>query len=312
MRVTLASLALSVLVACGSSGKNSGFDPNSSGSSSSSGGSSSGGSSSGFGGDGGSSSSGGNQDGCSDAAKLVYVVSDDDMLFSFKPDTMEFKPIGALDCPAGGATPNSMAVDRDGTAWVNYSDGALFKVSTTDASCAATTFKKNQSGFVRFGMAFASNGPGSKEETLYVVGIEALNNGKGLAKIDLGTMTLTTIGDFSGNLAGKGAELTGTGEGKLYGFFTTSPNATLAQIDPTSGATSNNVNLVGVNTGQAWAFSFWGGDFWFYTSNGVSPSTVTRFQPADSNKISNVKQDVGGFKIVGAGVSTCAPTGPVR
>lgn len=311
MRVTLASLALSALVACGSSGKNSGFDPNSSGSSSSSGGSSSGGSS-GFGGDGGSSSSGGNQDGCSDAAKLVYVVSDSDLLFSFKPDTMEFKPIGTLDCPSGGATPNSMAVDRSGTAWVNYSDGALFKVSTTDASCAATNFKKNQSGFVRFGMAFASNGPGSKEETLYVVGIEALNAGKGLAKIDLGTMELTTIGDFSGNLANKGAELTGTGEGKLYGFFTTNPNATLAQIDPASGATSNNVNLVGVNTGQAWAFSFWGGDFWFYTSNGTSPSTVTRFQPSDSNKISNVKQDVGGFKIVGAGVSTCAPTGPVR
>lgn len=312
MRVTISSLALSVLVACGSSGDRSGFDPNSSGSSSSSSSSSSGGSSSGFGGDGGSTSSGGNQDGCSDAAKLVYVVSDDDLLFSFKPDTLEFKTIGALGCPSGGATPNSMAVDRSGTAWVNYSDGALFKVSTTDASCTATNFQKNQSGFSRFGMAFASNGPGSKEETLYVVGIEALNNGKGLAKIDLGTMVLTPIGDFSGALAGKGAELTGTGDGKLYGFFTTSPNATLAQIDPATGATSNNVSLYGVKTGQAWAFSFWGGDFWFYTSNGIAASIVTRYQPADNDKISNVKQDVGGFKIVGAGVSTCAPTGPVR
>ena len=125
-------------------------------------------------------------------------------------------------------------------------------------------------------------------------------------------MALTRIGDFSGTLAGKGAELTGTGDGRLYGFFTTNPNATLAQIDPATGATSNNVNLSGVNTGLAWAFSFWGGDFWFYTSNGVSASTVTRLEPASNNKISNAKRDVGGFKIVGAGVSTCAPTGPVR
>ena len=39
-----------------------------------------------------------------------------------------------------GATPNSMAVDRSGTAWVNYSDGRLFKVSTKDAKC--TKIKK--------------------------------------------------------------------------------------------------------------------------------------------------------------------------
>jgi hypothetical protein len=255
---------------------------------------------------------GGNQTGCSEAAKLVYVVTDLNELFSFKPDTTTFTKIGELKCPSGGATPNSMAVDRTGVAWVNFSDGGLFKVSTSDAACEATTYEKGQLGFNRFGMAFATNTATSTEETLYVVGIEGINSGKGLGKIDLTTMKLTKLGDFSGSLQGLGAELTGTGDGRLYGFFTTQPNATLAQIDKSTGATSGDSSLKGVSTGNAWAFSFWGGDFWFYTSQNLQPSVVTRKQTSTDGNISTAKADVGGFRIVGAGVSTCAPTTPPR
>jgi hypothetical protein len=252
---------------------------------------------------------GGNQGGCSDAAKLVYVVSDSNELFSYDPGAGKFTKIGELNCPANGETPNSMAVDRSGTAWVNFSDGSLFKVSTADASCQATSYQKQQGGFIRFGMAFATDSATSEKETLYVVGIEGINGGKGLAKIDLTSMTLTKLGDFSGDLQGQGAELTGTGDGRLFGFFTTQPSATLAQIDKTTGATSGETALDGVNTGTAWAFSFWGGDFWFYTSAG-GPSVVTRKETSATGALSTAKADVGGFRIVGAGVSTCAPTTP--
>ncbi|MBX3186367.1 MAG: hypothetical protein KF819_05095 [Labilithrix sp.] len=254
----------------------------------------------------------GNQTGCSEAAKLVYVVSDGNELYSFAPDKVTFSRIGTLRCPSGGATPNSMAIDRAGTAWVNFSDGALFKVSTADASCEATTFQKGQSGFERFGMAFATNSASTSDETLFVVGIDGPGQGKGLAKIDLSTMKLTLLGDFSGNLEGTAAELTGTGDGRLFGFFTTVPYATLAQIDMASGATNGERDLGGVSTGNAWAFSFWGGDFWFYTSTGLAPSTVTRLKASSDNSISTAKQNVGNFRIVGAGVSTCAPTAPPR
>jgi hypothetical protein len=306
----LSLLSLGVATACascGSSTSRSGFD----GTSSSSG--SSGASSGSFAPPPSSSSgsSGTSADGCSDAAKLVYVVSEENALYSFQPDKGTFTLIGTLDCPSL-ASPNSMAVDRSGTAWVNYSDGSLFKVSTANASCTATTFEPGQSGFVKFGMAFATNGPNTEDETLYVCGITGQNGGKGLAKIDLGTMKLTTIGDFSGNLRSLGAELTGTGDGRLFGFFTTSPNATLAQIAEADAATSGNVDLNGVQTGNAWAFSFWGGDFWFYTSTGFEPSTVTRLRASSDNQIAVAKADVGGFRIVGAGVSTCAPTTPVK
>lgn len=252
-----------------------------------------------------------NQTGCSEAAKLVYVVSDLNELFSFKPDTGTFTKIGELKCP-GGSTPNSMAVDRTGVAWVNFSDGNLFKVSTSDASCEATAYVPDQEGFHTYGMAFATNGATSVEETLYVVGIDGINAGKGLAKIELTTMKLTKIGDFSGDLQGKGAELTGTGDGRLFGFFTTKPDAKLARIDTSTGATTDESTLTGVSTGDAWAFSFWGGDFWFYTAVKPAYSVLTRKQSSTDGNISTVKQDVGGFRIVGAGVSTCAPTTPPR
>ncbi|MDB4945753.1 MAG: hypothetical protein JWP97_5287 [Labilithrix sp.] len=303
------------VAACSGSTTTRGFDDGTSTSSSSSSGGSSGASSGGFGtsgSSGGSTSGSSGSSTCAAATTFVYVVSDSNVLYQFVPNTGVFTRIGTLSCPAGAATPNSMAVDRKGVAWVNFSDGSLFNVSTTDASCKPTTFQPLQHGFERFGMAFASNSAGSEDETLYVVGISGLDEGQGLAKIDLSTMVLTPIGDFSGSLRGRGAELTGTGDGRLFGFFTTSPYATLAQIDTKTGATSGATELDGVSTGAAWAFSFWGGDFWFYTSDGFSPSIVTRKASSSDGALSTPIDDVGNFRIVGAGVSTCAPTSPPK
>ena len=258
---------------------------------------------------------------CSEAAKLVYVVSEEKDLYSFRPGSLAFTRIGAIQCPGtASATPNSMAVDRSGFAWVNYSDGSLFRVSTADASCTSTAFTPGQHGFVKFGMAFSSNSPGSSDETLYVCGIVdgvvvgGGENGLGTATIDLSSMKLQPIGDFTGALKGQGAELTGTGDARLFGFVTTKP-ATVAEIAKSTAATPTPQSLPGVSTGTAWAFSFWGGDFWFYTNDAVSSpgstSNVTRLKTATDKSLSVVKQDIG-FRIVGAGVSTCAPTVPAK
>lgn len=255
---------------------------------------------------GGSSSSGGfgtqpDAGGCSEAAKLVYVVSAENELYSFQPQTLAFTKVGRLNCPTI-ESPNSMAVDRAGYAWGNFTGGSLFKVSTKDATCTATPFQTGQAGFRRFGMAFSTEAAGGTSETLYVVGIsDDLTTGKGLAKIDLNTFELTTLGDFSGTSRGQGAELTGTDDAKLFGFFTTSP-ASLAEIDKASGATSNVKNLDGVETGEAWAFSFWGGDFWFYTSPAQgAPTSVTRLAASGDGSLQVVKQDFGNFGIFASG-----------
>jgi hypothetical protein len=126
-------------------------------------------------------------------------------------------------------------------------------------------------------------------------------------------MKMTAIGPWGAPLAGYNAELSGTGDGKLYGFFTTTPSD-LAQIDKGSGAVSNVVPLTTVNNSQGgYAFSFWGADFWFYTafptnSDPNATTSVTHYVSADGST-SVVMKDIG-FTIVGAGSSTCVPTVP--
>ena len=139
-------------------------------------------------------------------------------------------------------------------------------------------------------------------------------SGAGLGRLDTSTFDVRFIGAYNGDLAGRSAELTGTGDGKLYGFFTTIP-AQVAEISKGTGEILNKQELPGVAAGNAWAFSFYGGDFYIYTAASASSSgppeaspgsKVTRDRPS-TNTVEVVKQSTG-FKIVGAGVSTCAPT----
>ena len=65
---------------------------------------------------------------------------------------------------------------------------------------------------------------------------------------------------------------------RLFGFFTSAP-VTVAEIDKASGATSNAATMTGVEVPAAWAFSFWGGDFYLYTSDGLSNSKVVHYAP---------------------------------
>src|SRR5262245_37577224 len=72
----------------------------------------------GVGGAGTGSGSGGGSKGCTAAAELIYVLSVENDLYSFRPDLKQFKKIGPLSCNTT-MTPNSMAIDRDAVAWVN-------------------------------------------------------------------------------------------------------------------------------------------------------------------------------------------------
>jgi hypothetical protein len=211
-----------------------------------------------------------------------------------------------VQCPGAGMNYNSMAVDRNATAWVNDVSGHIFKVSTADASCTTTTFVA-PFGFMQMGMGFATDTAGGTSETLYVDGI----GGAGLAKINLTTMALTPIGPFGGALLGQDCELTGTGNAELFGFFTTMP-ASVDEIDESNAQVLSSAPQPGVDTGTDWAFSFWGGDFYLYTAdttlNPNDTTDVTRYSPS-TKQTTVVKQQIG-FRIVGAGVSTCAPTQP--
>lgn len=262
---------------------------------------------------------------CSAASQLVYVLSSDGEIYSFDPPTKVFTDIATIQCPSGNAVPNSMAVDRQGNAWVNYvyNDaqgenvaGAVFKVAIATGSCEVTNIVL-PAGWVHIGMGFSSASATDSTDTLYVAGddltgtcSDAVGSSLGLGSIDTIAGTLSPIGPFSGGLLRQGAELTGTGDGRLFGFFDLSV-AEVAQIDKVSGATSPPISMTGVPCPWDFAFSFWGGDFYLYTSRENSNSSVTHYTSADGGIDPNYVPDTG-FSIVGAGVSTCAPTAQPR
>lgn len=315
------------LVACSGSNNAPGFGGgNTSSSGGGGGGSGSGGSSSGstgsgsgsFGGSGsgGSSGSSGGASNCSgQAANYVYVLSAENALYSFAPNLKQFTKIGTLNCNTT-MQPNSMAVDRNADAFVNYvqSDpntgedtaGVVYKVSTQDASCSPQPVMTLPAGWYRIGMGYSTDTAGGTTETLYVdgVGNGATGMGTGVGRVDLGAGVVTPIGPFTGSVAGQNAELTGTGDARLFGFFTSSP-VYVAQVDKTSGATPNPVPMTGVQTPSDWAFSFWGGHFYLYTSQGLG-TTVADYDPTSGSVNPSYMPNIG-FDIVGAGVSTCAP-----
>ena len=242
-----------------------------------------------------------NRNDCPDAAAtLIYVVSQDSELLSFYPPAGVFKTIGKLACPtANGNTPFSMSVDRKGVAYVLYNDGALFKVSTATALCQATSYQVNQQGFTTFGMGFATVGAGPAEQ-LFVASDR--NSGSSLGSIDTMTFKLTNVGPITPGISR--AELTGTGDGRLYAF--TSDGATgsaISEIDKVTAALVGTDALPTVDQGNGWAFAYWGGGFYLFTGAG-GVQTTYQYNPF-TRAISVIAHHSS--LIVGAGVSTCAP-----
>jgi hypothetical protein len=243
-----------------------------------------------------------NKSDCTDPSiTYVYVVTQLAHLYSYRPATASFTLKGTLDCPGTGGTPFSMGVDRKGNGYVVYSDGKLFKISTATGKCQSTGFVPGMAGFELFGMGFSTDQAGPSEKLFLAA--SAFNTGFGeptLGWLDVASYQVTPLGP----LQDPGMELTGTGDGRLYGFFDTGASAHLVQLDKDTGAYLSDEPLPGVAQGQAWAFAFWGGDFWFFTAP-YGYSVVTRYQP-DSKQITEVAK-LPNELIVGAGVSTCAP-----
>jgi hypothetical protein len=243
---------------------------------------------------------------CPDAdATYIYVVTSQNELFSFYPPSLTFHFIGNLVCPAPpGETPFSMAVDRKGKAFVVYTNGDLFQVSTATAACTGTAWTPHLGTFTTFGMGFSSDTGGAAEQ-LYVADSNPNGNSRGLGTIDVTTFQLTTIGSFSPPLPR--AELTGTGDGRLFAFWPDGVAPTgshVAEVQKTTANVVAQTDLPIAHKNDAFAFAFWGGDFWIFTSPGTA-SEVSRFRPADGTTQTLTTHP---STIVGAGVSTCAPS----
>lgn len=230
---------------------------------------------------------------------FIYVVTNNNQLLSFYPPNRTFRTVGTLACPnTNGATPFSMAVDRRGLAYVLYNNGSLYRVSTLTAACTSTPYRPGQQGFQLFGMGFSSN-QGGPAETLFVAGDAQQGGASGLARIDTTSFALTPLGDALPSRA----ELTGTGDGRLFAFYGEEGSSSrVGQVDKVAGSILAEDRLT-IDQGSGWAFAFWGGDFYLFTGQ-AGGSVVTRYDPMARQESPYSSY---GSVIVGAGVSTCAP-----
>ncbi len=268
--------------------------------------------------------------GCSDEAKLIYVVDNSNRLLSFDPNVLEaggdpFTQLGTLDCPAGGAldgsgaaTPFSMSVDRSATAWILYNSGEIFHVPVDTVACTDSGFTPGQQGMELFGMGFVTDTAGGETEQLYISGGDAAGGpGGNLAVINPTSLDVSIIGAMRSDTENS-AELTGTGDAELYAFYPGLEETFVQQVNKASGAgTGTEFDYPGgLGTGGlfegvvAWAFAQWGGKFYLFSTvqdqfEGTTNSTVRTIDPVGGQ--STLELQNLPYMIVGAGVSTCAP-----
>lgn len=254
--------------------------------------------------------------GCASGVDQIFLLSYDQELFRYEPaNAHAITSVGRIRCPetASGepfdTNSHNMTVDRSGRAWLFDQGGALYHVSTEDASCTATTFEVGQSQFEFLGVTFRYDpGGGSMatpDEVLFASGGPANNMEEGanwsdqLAVIDTDSLALTTF-----ERAGSGAPVvvSADGAGNLWAVS----EGVLVAADPATGSLAATGREIPATVGFQSSYVFWGGRFYFFLPGEAEGSTdVYTLEPERETWERVLTLD--GIRIVGSGVSTCAP-----
>ncbi len=233
-------------------------------------------------------------DGCPEAAKLVYVTGPGSQLWSFYPPTLKFTLIGTMSCLD---SPTHMTVDRQGSAWV-VSAGNLYKASTADASCAAVPTWTPQNAFSDFALTFLGT-TNVTDNTLYMLGSNGgAQTGGPLGTFDVLSGAVTVVGQVQ--VPSALGDMTTNGDGTLYYLMDANPT-TLYELDPSSGAILKS-SAIGAPGGGDQALAFWGGSFYAFEDNVIYQYDV---KAATTTSLGNAP-----LSVTGAGQSTCVPTVP--
>lgn len=252
---------------------------------------------------------------CVDDNDDIYLLSDVGSIWSFDPQNLEFEFITDVIC--GGMTDTfSMGVSRKGRAWIQYFTGDLYTVDLKDpgSPCKDPGFVNDHPLFPNFGMAFVANSINDPCDKLYAhsgIAPDVIGPGSGaLGVIDPQTITLSQVASID---YGWG-ELAGTGDGRLFAFEGTAPPV-LTQYDKDTGAVLDAWPLPSLPSPDAFAFAYWGGFFYLFTEPDppTGYSMVTLYDFYDLNGEGMVLSTLipqAPIRVVGAGVSTCAPPDP--
>lgn len=251
-----------------------------------------------------------------DIGQFIYLLDVDAGLHRIAPATLEVETLGLLDCP-GASMAMAMTVARDGILWAMTVDNEGYrKIHTIDSvslECEDTGFVDpfDEDIFVN-ALAFVADTPEGETESLYV----GANVGASfdpevplsLGRVDLDTMDLEIVG--TSDLVPTGyyqiADLSGTGDSRLWGFFP-GDTAAIAELSEQDAALVDHA-LLDFGVGSPWAFAQWEGRLWLFSSSGDPGSDIRAWDPG-SGAVEPIHAGIG-IQVVGAAVSTCAPFEP--
>ena len=238
------------------------------------------------------------EDDCDHTSDLIYVIDrTDQSLYLFDPTDLQFDFVGELDCGIWAGTPGSMSVARDGKAYVRYSDNTVYAVDLSTMACEETDYA--QGSFGSFGMGFATNSSDTWRDQLYVA------NHDRLARIDTTSWSMDILGSLPSQ-----SELTGNADGELWAILPLETPAKLVRLQTSDASIVETLTVPSMPSAMdidVFAFATWGGDFWvFIRTYGMGQSTNV-YRVSESGATSLVAENTG-MDVVGAGVSTCAPT----
>lgn len=243
----------------------------------------------------------------------IYVLSDYGSIWRFDPGDLSWTFVTDIECGGMNST-FSMGISRKGRAWVQYINGDLYTVDLKDpdGACKDPGFMAGNPKFPNFGMAFVTPDASDSCDRLYAhSGIDPGLQGPGvgaLGVIDPQTLVLSEIAAIDSAWG----ELTGTGDGRLFAFEGDS-DTFIREYDKATGAVLGTWPLPGLANPDAFAFAYWGGDFYMFVTrpNDLSgQSMVLRldFDESDGDGMAlTTVVETAPIRIVGAGVSTCAP-----
>ncbi len=240
-----------------------------------------------------------------EARGYIYALGESGKMYGFEPDTKTVVPLATPVCPNTIGNPFSMAVDRQGIAYVEYVSGrlvaqtsGLFQVNPRTGACVATPFALTEPGWRTFGMGFTSD-VGGADETLWVV---KNRTDSALGRISTADFSFTPGPTI---LAGssQGGELTGSPDGRLFNYGSTSADVWLvSEYDKLSGKVLSEVRLPNIPDNSSSAIARFGGAFYLFNDD-----TVRRYDPAAPGVPVAAMWATFPERVVGAGVSTCAP-----
>lgn len=252
-----------------------------------------------------------------EASSLIYLLGEGTVdeglptgsLHRLEPDTLAVTDLGALDC---GAAPRAMTLSQDGVLWSSMFDPDVGEIVVTidpqTLECSRTAFVAPP----RVGMqalAFVGTVDGGERLVTGSLPNEALEGTDyasfplELNELNLDTIELQRLGKLPvvPNEYYQLADLVGTGDGRLLGFYTNA--AHIVEID-VEGVAFEHVLPVALETGSPWAFTQWEGRAWLVT--GGSDGSNLHAVDLDTGRLEQLSGGLG-VSVVGAAASVCAP-----